>query len=259
MKKYLDQGIKDIISRFPGVGSILEEYGIDCTTCMVGTCELKSVITVHQLPPEEELAMMARIEHEIYPERELAIPPKDPSVKLKSKKQIYSAPVNRLVVEHKLIKRWLALIPEVIKRLDLESEQGINLIRDGVDMIRSYADKYHHAKEEDIFFKYFDENDEIFQVMHQDHKNARGHAKAILEGVEQKDAAKVSLHLEAYRKLLTEHIKKEDDILFPWMDRKLSQEQFEELFFKFGQMDENIGFSPEKYKAFIDRLEKEFQ
>jgi len=37
---------------------------------------------------------------------------------------------------------------------------------DGVDFIRSYADKYHHAREEEILFKYFDEDMAILKVMH---------------------------------------------------------------------------------------------
>ncbi len=66
--------------------------------------------------------------------------------------------MKKLVDEHVLIKRWIALISEVVKNLDVESEEGRQLILDGIDMILSYADKFHHVKEEDILFKYFDEN-----------------------------------------------------------------------------------------------------
>ena len=58
--------------------------------------------------------------------------------------------MKRLVDEHVLIKRWVALILEVLKDLDIESEDGSQLILDGVDFIRSYADRYHHGKEEEI-------------------------------------------------------------------------------------------------------------
>jgi hemerythrin-like domain-containing protein len=50
--------------------------------------------------------------------------------------------MKKLVDEHVLIKRWIATIPEVIKNLDVESEKSRQLILDGIDMIRSYADKY---------------------------------------------------------------------------------------------------------------------
>jgi hemerythrin-like domain-containing protein len=60
----------------------------------------------------------------------------------------------------------------------------------------------------------------------------------------------------AYRELLTEHIKKEDEILFPWMDRNLSTSQVDELFSKFNEVDQQMGFSPEKYEDFVQKLEK---
>ncbi len=48
----------------------------------------------------------------------------------------------------------------------------------------------------------------------------------------------------------------EDEILYPWMDSNLSTRQIGELFTKFNEMDEQIGFSPTKYETFIDNLEK---
>ncbi|MBW2042242.1 MAG: hypothetical protein JRI76_09440, partial [Deltaproteobacteria bacterium] len=48
----------------------------------------------------------------------------------------YSPPLQKLVDKHVLIKRWIALIPEFVDALDLESEQGKKRILDGIDMIR---------------------------------------------------------------------------------------------------------------------------
>ena len=166
--------------------------------------------------------------------------------------------MKKLVDEHVLIKRWIALIPAVVANLDLATEEGRQLISDGIDLIRSYADRYHHAKEEDILFKYFDENSEILQVMYADHTTGRGHVKAMLEALERKDPAALGQHLMAYRDLLTEHIKKEDEILFPWMDRNLSAKQIDELYAKFNAVDQQMGFAPDKYEAFVQQLEIEF-
>jgi hemerythrin-like domain-containing protein len=166
--------------------------------------------------------------------------------------------MKKLVDEHVLIKRWVALIPEVINNLDVESEEGRQLLSDGVDFIRSYADKYHHAKEEEILFKYFDEDLDILKVMHEDHERGRSHVRAILEALERKDKATIAEHLNAYRELLKEHIKKEDEILYPWMDRNLSDTQIGELFSEFNTTDEQIGYSPDKYEVFINHLEKQY-
>lgn len=258
MEKYLNQGIKEIIDNFPEVENILEEYGIGCGPCAVGTCLLKNIVEIHNLHADQEQEMMARIAKIIYPDKDIEIL----QIKRKKEEQLeelkYSPPMKKLVDEHVLIKRWVALLPEVAKNLDVESEEGRQLILNGVDFIRSYADKYHHAKEEEILFKYFDENLDILQVIHEDHKQARGHVQAILEALESRDRGAIAEHLSAYGELLAEHIKKEDEILYPWMDRNLSMTQTGELFSKFNEADQQIGDSPEKYMEFINSVENKF-
>jgi hemerythrin-like domain-containing protein len=258
MEEYLNKGIKEVINQFPEVEDILNEYDIGCAPCMVGTCLLKDIVQIHNLNRDDEQAMMAKIATAIYPDKEITVPETKSSNKGKPKEIGYSPPMKILVDEHVLIKRWVALIPEVIKNLDVESDEGRQLIMDGVDFIRTYADKTHHGKEEEILFKYFDEELDILKVMHADHKKGRSHVKAILEALEIKDTAAIAEHLNAYRELLIEHIKKEDEILFPWMDKNLSTRQIGELFSKFNETDDQIGYSPSKYQDFIDRLEKKF-
>jgi hemerythrin-like domain-containing protein len=258
METYLNKGIKQIINQFPEVENILDEYGIGCAPCNVGTCLLKDIIEIHNLNTDEEQKMMVRIAKIFYPDKVIKIPKIKRKDKTKTKEIAYSPPIKKLVEEHVLIKRWVVLIPKVIKNLEVESEEGRQLILDGVDFIRSYADKYHHAKEEEILFKYFDEDLAILKVMHEDHKQARDHVKAILEALDRKDTAAIAKHFNAYGDLLSEHIKKEDEILYPWMDKNLSVTQIGELFSKFNEADEQIGYSSSKYEAFINRFEEKF-
>jgi len=258
MEALLKKGIKEIIDQYPDVEKILDDYGIGCGPCSVGICQLKDIVDIHNLPEDQEQELMQKIAGIIYPGQDIKIPAgkkKAPAVADEIK---YSPPMKQLVDEHVLIKRWIALIPAVVKNLDLESGEGRQLIRDGIDMIQSYADRYHHAKEEDILFKYFDEDSEILQVMYEDHTAGRGHVRAMLEAFDRKDKATLGEHLLAYRDLLTEHIKKEDEVLYPWMDRNLSTTQVGELFSKFSGVDEKMGFSPDKYLKFIEKLEKQF-
>jgi hemerythrin-like domain-containing protein len=259
MEAYLNKGIKEVIDQFPEVEKILDEYGIGCGPCSVGTCLLKDIVEIHALPEEQEQEMMTRVAKVIYPDKEIKIPKIKRKTEAKPAEIKYSPPMKKLVDEHVLIKRWVALIPKVVENLDLESEEGRQLVLDGIDFIRSYADRYHHAKEEDILFKYFDEGLDILKVMHEDHTQGRGHVKAILEAIDRKDKTAVAKHLTAYGELLTEHIRKEDDILYPWMDRNLSTTQIGELFSKFNETDEQIGYSPTKYEAFINRVEEKLK
>jgi hemerythrin-like domain-containing protein len=257
MEALLNKGIKEIIDEHPDVEKILDEYGIGCGPCSVGICQLKDIVDIHNLPEDQEQELMHKIAGVIYPGQEVKIPQgkKNPPAAGEFK---FSPPMKRLVDEHVLIKRWIALIPKVVDQLDVESDDGRQLILDGIDLIRSYADRYHHAKEEDILFEYFDKDSEILQVMYEDHTTGRGHVKAMLEALERKDKDTLGKHLMAYQELLTGHIQKEDEILFPWMDRNLSTTQVGELFAKFSEVDQKMGFSPDKYLKFIDKLERQF-
>jgi len=259
METYLNKGIKEVIDQFPVVENILNEYDIGCAPCTVGTCLLKDIVEIHNLPADREQEMMTRIAKTIYPDREIEIPQIKRKIEAETKEMKYSPPMKKLVDEHVLIKRLVALLPEIVKNLDVDSDEGRQLVIDTVEFIRFYADKYHHAKEEDILFKYFDENLDILKVMHEDHTQARSHVKAILAALERKDKTTVAKHLTAYGELLTEHIKKEDEILYPWLDKNLSDTQIGELFTKFNETDEQIGYSPIKYEAFINRVEESFK
>lgn len=260
MEGYLNTPIKEVITRFPGVGQILEGYKVGCVPCSLGSCLLKDIIEIHNLPEEDEQAVMARIAKEIYPDREIKVPkiPRKPGTKTKEPK--YSPPMKKLVDEHVLIKRWIALIPQVLDHLNVESPDDIRVIEQGIDFIRSYADQFHHAKEEDILFKYFDENLDVLKTMLEDHTKGRGHVKALIEAVEKKDKKGIVEHLNAYRELLTEHIKKEDEILYPWMDRNLSVKEVGELFSKFNDVDEISGNGvTERCRAFVIKVEERVQ
>jgi hemerythrin-like domain-containing protein len=80
----------------------------------------------------------------------------------------------------------------------------------------------------------------------------------IINGIEEQDQEKVLKHLEFYRELLLGHIKREDEILYPWMDKCISTSQVGELFSSFNDVDEVFRDAPERYEEFIVKLEKVF-
>ena len=258
MDSYRNTGIKDIITTFPEVEEILGEYGIGCGDCTVGICELKDILEIHKMAPEKERELMARIEAVIYPYRQVEIVTQADNSQQENLPHHFSKPMQILVDEHTLIKRWLALIPKVIDDMDLSSRVGRQIIVEGVDLIQSYADKLHHGKEEDILFSYFDDSEKIFQVIYQDHKVGRHHVQQMLQALEEDDSKSLSHHLSGYLALLTEHIRKEDELLFPWLDRKLSGEQLQELAEKFEAADKKTGIDAQHYHSFIENLEDKY-
>ena len=56
-----EQAINKVIEEHPVIGEILEKYVIACTTCGVGICLVKDVVSIHALGDEVE----AQIEQEI--------------------------------------------------------------------------------------------------------------------------------------------------------------------------------------------------
>ena len=260
LDEYMNKGIKDVISRFPAVADVLEQYNIGCAPCTEGSCLLKDIVNIHNLSPEDERALMAQIAEVIERGGQAQRPAAQRNPQAKPKQVQYSPPLRQLVDEHVLIKRWLALIPTFAENLDVDSEEGRGLILAAVDFIRSYADKYHHAKEEEILFKYFDEESDILRTMRADHEKARSHVRAVLDALERRDRDAIVEHLNAYGELLAGHILKEDDILYRWMDRSLSTTQVGELFSKFAEAENKMDKDViDRCRAFVVKLEEQFQ
>jgi len=255
MEKYLRMLIKEIIGKYPPVGTLLEEYQIGCVPCSVGTCLLADIVEIHNLSPEDEGALMAGISGIVYPGQAVALPaPRKRSPEM-PRKISYSPPMKALVEEHRHIKRFLAVLPAVLDRFDARSEADRALVRDGLDFIRSYADRFHHAKEEDILFACFDPGLDILKAMREDHERGRAHVRAAGEALARCDGEGVTANLHGYAGVLAEHIRKEDEILYPWMDRNLSMRRVGELFARFLAVDERFAEDRKKYESFVGRLE----
>jgi hemerythrin-like domain-containing protein len=259
MEKLLQTPIKELIGRFSAVGEILDEVGIGCVPCSVGTCLLADIVEIHNLPSEEERDLMARIAAVVFPGEVVKLPESKRAHSARTREIRYSPPIKGLVEEHKVIKRFVALLPEVVRKFDVRTVEGRELILAGADFIRSFADRYHHAKEEEILFTRFEEKLDILQVMQDDHRRARACVKELLEAVERRDPEGVERSLAEYAAILTEHIKKEDEILYPWMDRNLSTHQIGELFARFREVDDAFREARKRYEEFVDNLEKTLQ
>ncbi len=248
--------IKDVIDAYPAVGSVLTGAGIGCVTCSVGTCLFKDVVSIHNLTDVQEQVLFTGIANVIFPGRTMPLPKterKPPS----TGPQKLSPPLQALVNEHTTIKRVLAQLPALTARIqkgiDTDTRQTLTAV---IDFIRQYADKFHHAKEEDILFKYFDAGSDILAVMYKEHEIGRQHVRSALTALEQGDASAIIDHLSAYGALLKEHIRKEDEILYPWMNRELTDSQVGQLFSKFSMVDEQFGAKASFYLGMAEKLEK---
>lgn len=259
MDELFNTPIKKVIDEHPAVADVLNDYNIGCVPCQVGSCLLKDIVGIHNLAEDDERELLTRILTIVYPRRDLVLPKMNRTVKQKGNAS-YSPPIKLLVEEHVWIKRLLTLVPAILETTDITTAKGKQLILDCVDFIRSYADKFHHAKEEDILFKLFDEKMDIIQVMLQDHVTGRNYIAAAVSALENKDAKGVADGLEGYRSLLVEHIKREDEVLYPWIDRNLSMKQVGELQGRFQDVEKEMGSTVEKKaQSLVETLESRYK
>jgi len=58
-----------------------------------------------------------------------------------------------------------------------------------------------------------------------------------------------------YQELLDQHIKKEDEILYPWMEKNLTKNELIELGIKFSEVNDASGIDTDRYEQFLSELE----
>jgi hemerythrin-like domain-containing protein len=166
-----------------------------------------------------------------------------------------------LMIEHRLIERVVALIEAALVRIDAIDTPFVDAV---VDFIRTYADRTHHGKEEDILFRELDRRDlssEDRRFMSQllaDHVLGRKTTKTLADAGSRYCAgdgsalAEIKTSLEALVELYPQHIEKEDKIFFPASRSYLSDEEDQAMLREFWEFDRRI--IHEKYKAVVAAL-----
>lgn len=158
--------------------------------------------------------------------------------------------------EHKNILKVIALL-EIEHENLAKGKLRADFILKAIDFIKNYADKLHHAKEEDIFFKEFEAKvahssthcNPVPQMLFE-HDNGRTFVKEIIAGVQSKDIEKISENIANYCNLLKEHISKEDDILYPMIDEVLDTKKQSEILKKFEKIDSDRKKEIKNYESF---------
>ena len=140
-----------------------------------------------------------------------------------------------LVHEHQLIVRMLAVLEQRAAQTGRGDYTNYRFYLDAVDFIRNYADRFHHAKEEDVLFEALVANGMPRQhspvaAMLVEHDQGRAFVRAMeaaakdaLAGTSGRDKA-IAINALGYLELLREHIAKEDGILYPLAERLIPAE-----------------------------------
>ncbi len=181
------------------------------------------------------------------------------------------SPVNVLRAEHQIILRVVRILSGLMDRFEQADEFTEAPLTKCVQFIRLFADACHHGKEEDLLFPVLESrgiprDGGPIGVMLYEHQVARGLTKDMagaLTDARTGDAAARTRFCQAARKyadLLTDHIYKEDNILFTMGDRMMNPDDQRTLTTQFCTVNCRAfeGRRREELQRIADELEAEW-
>lgn len=144
--------------------------------------------------------------------------------------------------EHADINRMLNVIREISIRIMNGAAIDDDEFRGIIDFVRKYADQHHHGKEEKFLFPVMVEKlgkpaeNLITHGMLVEHELGRAHIRALEEALntyrkDNSDTVRLDVITEAmtYVHLLAMHIEKENNVVYTFAERMLSEEDFSKI------------------------------
>jgi hemerythrin-like domain-containing protein len=170
-----------------------------------------------------------------------------------------------LMIEHRLIERMLAIIRQTLSQIRTSNAVDPLFIDTVVDFIRTYADRTHHGKEEDILFRDLETRNlseadrRIMNELVEEHVFARKTTKELVEANTQYRNGNSSAlgviagKLETLVNFYPRHIDKEDKVFFPAARAYFTEEEDQAILAEFWEFDRKM--IHEKYTALVAALE----
>jgi hemerythrin-like domain-containing protein len=170
------------------------------------------------------------------------------------------------MIEHRLIERMVVVIRQ---RLAVVRERGEidPLFADAAaDFIRTYADRTHHGKEEDILFRELEkralapDHRRMMDELKSDHAWGRTMTRGVVEATaryrngDRNALSDITEHLQALLELYPEHIRKEDKVFFPAARAYFTSDEDQAMLAAFWNFDRAM--IHEKYRGVVERLEE---
>jgi hemerythrin-like domain-containing protein len=173
---------------------------------------------------------------------------------------------QELSEEHQAILQMIKVLEKMSERIETGHAVGPDDLEKSVEFLRVFADKCHHGKEEDCLFPEMEKvgvrrEGSPIGVMLAEHVEGRKHVAAMataLQGIRTGEAAASSAFAAAarsYGALLTQHIFKEDHVLYPMADARFSEDQQRDLEARFADVEKRV-IGPGKHEIFHRLLER---
>ncbi|MDW7772203.1 MAG: hemerythrin domain-containing protein [Desulfobulbaceae bacterium] len=171
-----------------------------------------------------------------------------------------------LMIEHRLIERMLGVINRELEHIRETGKVDPLFIDTVVDFIEIYADRTHHGKEEDIFFRELSKKEmsgpdqQLMEELVDDHVYGRRitgeltDANAQYRNGEKSALAVITENLGVLTDFYPRHIEKEDKVFFPASRNYFTEEEDRALVEEFLEFDRKM--IHEKYRGVIERWDK---
>lgn len=148
-------------------------------------------------------------------------------------------PTEVLTKEHVLIQLMLDIVEVALRRMELGGRPPREFFFRLLEFAEKFVTRFHHFKEEEVAFPRLaakrEELSGLVQALRFDHEHQLAHLSAIAralpgyhEGRDQETSTLLS-DLAAFHSLLRRHIHQEDHLLFPALERELSETEQAEL------------------------------
>jgi hemerythrin-like domain-containing protein len=138
---------------------------------------------------------------------------------------------ENLMREHQLILKYVDLMERYVEFSLKHPDTSVLLEKAPgfIEFIHEFADHFHHAKEEDILFRYLEVPGVLTHCnpvpqMLMEHDKGREYVRNMELAVQAKALNMLASNAVQYAQLLKEHIYKEDNILYPMGENGLSDE-----------------------------------
>jgi hemerythrin-like domain-containing protein len=170
------------------------------------------------------------------------------------------------MIEHRLIERMVKLMAGELPRMEEKWGVNIGFLSEAIDFIRTYADRCHHGKEEDILFRdlaakslspeHLKKMDELVE----EHISARKIVSRLADAKEryartQRDGfQEIKTCLAELVEFYPAHIEKEDKHFFLPVMNYFTREEKDAMLQEFWAFDKNL--IHEKYREMVEGYEK---
>lgn len=207
--------------------------------------------------------VVADLHRHVHPEVNIPFPR---AVRIREKEKKPMQARGALMIEHRLIERMLSAMQSALAELGSSQRVDREFVDVAVDFMRTYADRTHHGKEEDILFRELSTRElsaddrRAMDELIADHAFGRQTTDDLARANEQyrsgDESALTTIHsqLRTLCDFYPRHIEKEDELFFPAARAYFSEEEDQTLLARFWAFDRTM--IHEKYTLVVEALEK---